>query len=397
MRLTCSGRICLTRPPSIAEFAIASSDVLLTAGSILDAGGDPFLDPVFLAAAERHGAAAPAMAWMPCHIAAQDADGSLLGLMPLYRRHHSFGDFSRDHGWAGAWQQMGHAYYPKLITSIPYTPATGPRFLLHRDAPRRETTQALIAAAIEQARAEGITMWQCLYTRAEELDLLREADCLLRPIVQYHWSNVDGWRDFDDFLGALTSKRRKEIRRERRRVAEQNIRIDVRHGDEFGAGDDALWAAIHRQYLTTFDRYGTPAAFTEGFFREVAAGLGRRFVAFIAFRDEQPVASAICYRSGDTLFGRHWGADEEIDCLHFELCQYQGIAYCLREGLRLFEPGAGGEHKVNRGFLPTRTWSAYWIGEPRLRNAVADFLGRESRAIDDYLATEEQSSPFRAG
>lgn len=358
----------------------------------LDAGGDPFLDPVFLAAAETHGAAAPAMGWQPCHVAAHAADGTLAGMMPLYRRSHSFGDFSRDHGWAGAWQQMGHAYYPKLVTGIPYTPATGPRFLLRADAPHAKTTRNLIAAALDLARAEGITMWQCLYTRAEELDLLREAGCLERPIVQYHWSNDSEWRDFDAFLDALTSKRRKEIRRERRRVAEQGIRIEVRHGNEI---DDFLWPHIHRHYLTTFERYGTPAAFTEAFFREVAAGLGRRFVVFIAYRGEQPVASAICYRGKDTLFGRHWGADAEIDCLHFELCLYQGIAYCLREGLRLFEPGAGGEHKVNRGFLPTRTWSTYWIGEPRLRKAVADFLARERRAIDDYIEAEAAGSPFR--
>jgi predicted N-acyltransferase len=364
-----------------------------------DAGGDPFLDPVFLAAAETHGAAAPAMGWQPCHVAAHAADGTLLGMMPLYRRSHSFGDFSRDYGWAGAWQQMGRAYYPKLVTGIPYTPATGPRFLLRRDAPRTQTAHALVSAALDLARAEDITVWQFLYARTEDLSLLREVGCLDRPIVQYHWTNAGPWHNFDEFLDALTSKRRKEIRRERRRVADQGIRIEVRHGNEI---DDGLWPHIHRHYLTTFERYGTPAAFTAAFFREVAAGLGRRFVAFIAYRDagggrgEQPVASAILYRSDDTLFGRHWGADEEVDCLHFELCLYQGIDYCLREGLHLFEPGAGGEHKVNRGFLPTRTWSAYWIGEPRLRGAVADFLARERRAIDDYIAAEAAGSPFRA-
>lgn len=360
---------------------------------MLDAGGDPFLDAVFLAAAETHGAAAPAMGWQPCHVTTHGADGSLTGMLPLYRRSHSFGDFARDYGWSGAWQQMGHRFYPKLVTGIPFTPATGPRFLLHPDAPREQTARSLIEAALDQARAEGITLWQILYARPDDLALLREAECLERPIVQYHWHKDAAWRDFDDFLNALTSKRRKEIRRERRRVAEQGIRIEVRHGNEI---DDALWPHIHRHYLTTFGRYGTPAAFTEAFFREVAAGLGQRFLVFVAFRGDSPVASAICYRSHDTLFGRHWGADEEIDCLHFELCLYQGIDYCLRHGLSLFEPGAGGEHKVNRGFLPTRTWSAYWIGAPRLRVAIADFFAREQRAIDDYIATEAAGSPFRA-
>ena len=355
------------------------------------AGGDPFLSPVFLEAAEIHGAAARPMGWQPCHVAARGADGALLGLMPLYRRTHSFGDFSRDHGWAQAWHQLGHAYYPKLVTGIPYTPATGPRMLLRADAPP-DTHRALIAATLDAARTEGISMWQTLYARREDIPVLEEAGCLPRPILQYHWQRGP-WRDFADFLDALTSKRRKEVRRERRRVAEQGIRVEVRHGDEI---DDALWPAIHRHYRTTFERYGTPHAFTEGFFRDVAAGLGRAFVVFIAFRGEAAIASAICYRSGDTLFGRHWGADEEADCLHFELCQYQGIDYCLREGLRLFEPGAGGEHKVNRGFLPTRTWSAYWIGEPRLRNAVADFLVRERRAIDAHMEAAAADTPYRA-
>ena len=363
----------------------------------LDGDGDPFLNPVFLEAAEIHGAAARPMGWQPCHVAARADDGSLLGVLPLYRRTHSFGDFSRDYGWAQAWHQLGHAYYPKLVTGIPYTPATGPRFLLRADAPE-ETRRALVAGAIDAARAAGITMWQVLYGRADDLALLEETGSLLRPVIQYHWQNPpDGqqaaWRDFADFLDALTSKRRKEVRRERRRVAEQGIRVEVLHGDEI---DDALWPALHRHYRTTFERYGTPHAFGEAFFREVAARLGRRFVVFVAFRGEAAIASAICYRNDDTLFGRHWGADTEVDCLHFELCQYQGIAYCLREGLSLFEPGAGGEHKVNRGFLPTRTWSAYWIGEPRLRATVADFFGRERRTIDDFMESSGGDTPYRA-
>ncbi|MBU0751495.1 MAG: GNAT family N-acetyltransferase [Gammaproteobacteria bacterium] len=366
-----------------------------TATGQLDGGGDPFLDPCFLEAAELHGAVSRAMAWQPCHVAACAEGGSLRGLMPLYRRNHSFGDFSRDYGWAQAWRQLGHDYYPKLVTGIPYTPATGPRFLLDAGASREDTVGALLAATIDLARAAGISVWQFLYGRSDDLAMLDATGFLLRPIVQYHWQRGQ-WRDFGDFLDALTAKRRKEIRRERRRVAEQGLRIEVRHGDELDTGDTKLWAAIHRHYQNTFERYGTPHAFTEGFFRDVAAGLGRRFVVFIAFRGELPVASAICYRDEHTLFGRHWGADEEIDCLHFELCQYQGIDYCLREGLQHFEPGAGGEHKVNRGFLPTRTWSAYWIDEPRLRRAVADFIGRERSAIDDYIEASIGESPFRA-
>jgi predicted N-acyltransferase len=373
----------------VPSFAEIGEDVTALAG-----GGDPFLDPVFLEAAELHGAAARAMGWQPCHLAARADDGRLLGTLPLYRRAHSFGDFSRDYGWAQAWQRLGRAYYPKLVSGIPYTPATGPRFLLRADAPG-ETRRALAAAAIDLAQDAGISVWQFLYARGEEIALLEETGALARPIIQYHWQNPadGGWRDFADFLDALTSKRRKEVRRERRRVAEQGIRVEVRHGDEI---DAAWWPALHRHYRSTFARYGTPHAFSEGFFRDVAARLGRRFVAFVALRGEAPVASAICYRSDDTLFGRHWGADEEIDCLHFELCQYQGIAYCLNEGLTLFEPGAGGEHKVNRGFVPTRTWSAYWIGEPRLHAAVADFLARERRAIDDFMASAAEDTPYRA-
>jgi len=379
------------------KIAAISSFAEIGDAAALAGGGDPFLDPAFLEAAELHGAVSRAMGWQPCHLAARADDGTLLGLMPLYRRTHSFGDFSRDHGWAQAWRQLGHAYYPKLVTGIPYTPATGPRFLLRADAPST-TRGALADAAIELARDAGITVWQLLYARAADRAPLEESGGLARPIIQYHWQNPpDGregaWRDFGDFLDAFIAKRRKEVRRERRRVADQGIRVEVRHGNEI---EEELWPSLHRHYRSTFERYGTPHAFGEGFFRDVAAALGRRFVAFVAFRGDVPLASAICYRGGDTLFGRHWGADAEIDCLHFELCQYQGIEYCLNEGLRLFEPGAGGEHKVNRGFVPTRTWSAYWIGEPRLRAAVADFLARERRAIDGFMAEAAGDGPYRA-
>jgi len=232
----------------------------------------------------------------------------------------------------------------------------------------------------------------------EEADraVLAEAGLLLRRGVQFHWLNK-GYRDFDDFLAGFSADKRKKLKRERRGVAETGVRVAVVHGDEI---PPEAWPAIHRQYCNTFRRHGNHPAFSEAFFHQVAAGLGRRMVVFLAYRGETdnaaPLASAICYRDGHTLYGRHWGADETVPGLHFELCYYSGIDYALREGLQRFEPGAQGEHKLARGFEPQATWSAYWIADPALGRAVARFLEREDAAMADYQAEMAQHLPFKA-
>jgi predicted N-acyltransferase len=237
----------------------------------------------------------------------------------------------------------------------------------------------------------GASCWQCLFVDEEDRALLAAAGLLMRRGVQFHWFNR-GFADFDDFLAGFTSAKRKKLKRERRAVTESGLRLEVRHGDDI---DDALWLAIHRQYRNTFIRYGNHPAFPPEFFSQVAQGLGRQVVVFLAFDGDTPMASAICYRDAETLYGRHWGTEIEIPGLHFELCYYQGIEYCIQHGLQRFEPGAQGEHKLARGFEPVPTWSGFWIADLQMRRAVADFIGREDTAMQDYEAETASRLPFR--
>ena len=357
----------------------------------LATGNDPFISRAFLGAAEATGAAGPRLAWQPMHLALRDETGQLAGLLPLYLREHSFGDFSRDWNWPAAWERSGRAYYPKLVTGAPHTPSPGPRLLVARDAGAAAQV-ALVEAALALTRELKASSWQCLFVREAESRSLQDAGLLLRRGVQFHWLNR-GYRDFADFLDGFTSEKRKKLKRERRAVAEAGLRIEARHGDEI---DAALWRDIHRHYRDTFLRHGNHPAFPPDFFARAGAALGRRMVVFLAWQAECPVASAICYRDDAALYGRHWGADIDCPGLHFELCYYRGIEYAIEHGLQRFEPGAQGEHKLARGFEPVPTWSAYWIADARLRGIVADFLAREGEAMLDYEAEMARHLPYKS-
>lgn len=358
--------------------------------TLLDHGDDPFASRAFLGTAEKVGAAGTAMAWQAQHLALHEG-GLLLGLLPLYLRSHSFGDFSRDWNWASAWQRAGLDYYPKLVSGMPYTPSPGPRLLVRQGLARDTVAPALIEAALEVTRRLGASSWQCLFVREDDRAQLAAAGLLMRRGVQFHWFNR-GYGDFDDFLAGFTADKRKKLKRERRAVAESGLRLEAMHGDEIGR---ELWPAIHRQYRDTFARYGNHPAFPLEFFIEAGALLARRLVVFVAFQGQTPVASAICYRDATTLYGRHWGSEIELPGLHFELCYYLGIEYCIRHGLQSFEPGAQGEHKLARGFEPVATWSGFWIADPGMRRAVADFIGREDAAMQDYEAETAAHLPFK--
>ena len=358
--------------------------------ALLDHGDDPFVSRAFLGTAEKVGAGGPALGWQARHLALYDGK-RLAGLLPLYLRSHSFGDFSRDWNWASAWQRAGLDYYPKLVSGMPYTPSPGPRLLVRRDMARESVAPALIEAALDLTRQLGASSWQCLFVEEEDRARLAAAGLLMRRGVQFHWFNRD-YRDFDDYLAGFTADKRKKLKRERRSVAESGLRLEARHGDEI---DAELWRAIHRQYRDTFARYGNHPAFPLEFFVEAGALLARRLVVFVAFQGQTPVASAICYRDAGTLYGRHWGSEIELPGLHFELCYYQGIDYCIRHGLQSFEPGAQGEHKLARGFEPVPTWSGFWIANPGMRRAVADFIVREGAAMQDYEAETANHLPFK--
>lgn len=377
------------------EILASAGDVAESDWQRLVTAGDPFVSRAFLGAAERCVTERGPLGWRPMHLALRDDAGRVAGLLPLYQRHHWYGDFAVDYGWGPAWQQAGLDYFPKLVSGVPFTPSPGPRLLVADDDP--EARAALIAAAIEVTAASGASNWQCLFVRESDRAALEAAGLLLRRGVQFHWLNR-GYRNFADFLATFTSEKRKKLKRERRAVSDAGLRVEARHGDEI---DAALWPAIHRHYRSTFERLGGYAAFTADFFRSVGAALGRRMVVFCAFdgeRPEQPVASAICYRDATdgALYGRHWGTDIDCPGLHFELCYHAGIEYAISHGLQRFEPGAQGEHKIARGFEPVSTWSAYWVADPRLRDAVARYLEREEGAMRDYQDEMAGHLPYRA-
>ena len=376
------------------QFHTSISDIAANLWDALNTNGSPFLSHAFLHEAERCGAVSAELGWHPAHITLTDNNGQLVGAQPLYLRTLSFGDFSHDWAWARASEQMGLRYYPKLVCGLPYTPASGARQLIHPAADHDSISRTLTDATLQLAVHEQASSVQYLYLSDDPAlrANLAEQGFLMRRGCQFHWHNA-GYTNFDDFLATFNADRRKKVKREQRRVSEAGLRIETRHGDEI---DQTLWQAIYPHYTSTFMRFGNHPAFSLDFFHNVGRKLGRQLVVFLA-RDEQDnvVAAAICYRSHDTLYGRHWGADADYHSLHFALCFYAGIDYCIREGLQHFEPGAQGEHKVSRGFEPTATWSAFHLGNPRLRSLIAPFLQREAQAVAQYQDEMAEHLPFR--
>ncbi len=365
-------------------------EIPATAWNALQGAECPFLRHEFLIALERHGAVGERHGWLPQHLAAYDDAGVLLGAVPLYLKDNSYGELVFDWAWADAYARHGLEYYPKLVAAVPYTPATGARLLLH-PAAGPAVHEALIAAGLERAQQLGVSSLHWLFPTALQRDWLEQAGFLCRTGYQFHWHNR-GYRDFEDFLAGLTAEKRKKLKRERRHPAEAGITLEVRHGDDMGAAE---WSAMHRFYRSTFERKSGMPTLNRACFEELGHTLGRALVLVLARHQGHYVAGAICFRGPDTLYGRHWGCDAEYPSLHFEACYYQGIDYCIREGLQHFEPGAQGEHKIARGFLPTETYSAHWIADPGFRAAIADFLTRERRAVTDHIAQLSSHSPYK--
>lgn len=356
----------------------------------LSDGRNPFLAHEFLSALEHHQCVGERYGWLPRHLAVYDRD-RLVGAAPLYLKDNSYGELVFDWAWADAYQRAGLRYYPKAVVAIPYTPATGPRLLVHPEADAVRVSDLLIESALELCRELQLSSLHWLFTNAADTERLQARGLLLRRGVQFHWHNP-GYRDFQDFLDTFTAEKRKKLKRERRRVLEQGIELRVVHGNEAG---DEEWRSAHGFYASTFDRKSGMATLSLDFFREIGRTMGERVVLVFAYAGKTPVACAINLRGPDALYGRHWGCSAEYHSLHFEACYYQGIDYCIRYGLKLFEPGAQGEHKITRGFVPTATWSAHWIADERFRTAIADYVQREAHAVSDYADTLNEHVPYR--
>ena len=353
---------------------------------------NPFLSHEFLSALERHDGVGERTGWLPWPIVCRDEQGALLGAAPLYLKFNSYGEFVFDWGWAEAYRRHNQPYYPKLVGAIPYAPITSPRLLLAPGQPRPdETARLLVEFALEESRRHRLSSLHWLFPESADLERLRAQGFLTRIGCQFHWQNR-GYRDFQDFLDGLTAKRRKNIQRERRLVREAGLELRVLSGPELS---EAQWQAVHGFYCSTFHRLGGVPTLTLPFFQEIATTLGERLLVVLAFAQGREVAAAISFRSDSALYGRHWGCQADYDSLHFEACYYQGLEYCIQNGLQRFEPGAQGEHKIYRGFLPTLTHSAHWIADPGFRQAIADFLDRETPAVCDYARQLLQRSPYR--
>lgn len=366
--------------PSLAQVGAAQWDALHDRRN-------PFVSHAFLAGLEQHGCLRPEWGWQPCHITLWRGD-ELAAAVPGYLKHNSHGEFVFDHAWADAYARHGLAYFPKWLGAVPYSPVTGPR-LLARDAADRRLLLEAIAAHV---RAQGLSSAHVNFHAAAE-DTAFDADWLRRADVQFQWQRRPGWQDFDGFLASMDHKHRKNIRQERARVARSGIGFRVVHGDEASAAD---LDAMHGFYLQTFAGYGNAPALTLPFLRHLATALPRHLVIFLAEQDGEPIAGALCLRGGDTLYGRYWGG-AALPGLHFETCYYQGIDYCLREGLQRFEPGAQGEHKLARGFLPTLVRSRHWVADAQFRQALREWCAREERDVARYAQALRRHSPFRDG
>lgn len=354
--------------------------------------GHPFLNPHFLRLLETHGAAGNEWGWQAQHLLAVDVSGAPVACLPLYLKNNSYGDFTGDWAWAGAYRQLGLSYYPKLFSGIPHTPASTPRFLLAPGPREAAVRTRLIAAAKSWAEAEGFSSWHVAFPGAEDQADLEAAGLLVSHDVQFHWLDR-GYGDFDGFLASYSAEKRRKVRAERRKVAESGLHLEVRHGHEV---DPSEWSDLHALYQSTFDKFNNHAVFSAECFAELGSALGDRMVVFIARQPQgPPEAVSICFRSQDTLYGRYWGCRSHYPGLHFELCFYQGITYCLARGLTCFEPGAGGEHKIARGFAPTTVACLHWIRDQKMRALIARHLKEQQHWVDEYRQEAASHLPFR--
>ena len=350
--------------------------------------GYPFTRHAWLAALERHGCVRQELGWEPCHLLGEDDQGRLLGAAPLYFKHHSYGEFVFDFAWADACQRAGKAYYPKLLNAIPFVPSVGPR--IGGADPAACTTMATQLATL--CEAQHITSLHSLFADEDSSALLKSQDLMERHDLQFHWYNP-GYADFTDFLSRLSSAKRKKLLRERRRVQEAGIHFSHRPARDLDAAD---WDHVHALYANTYFERGMPPYFNREFLEDIgnAPELDVRLIE--ARHEGRRVAVAITLAGADTLFGRHWGAEAHYHSLHFECCYYQGIELCLALGLKRFDAGTQGEHKLARGFVPVLTRSLHRIAWPPLADAVSQFLERERGFVAARLEELRQHSPYRA-
>lgn len=350
------------------------------------AEGHPLLRHEFLLALQETGCAAAETGWSPRFLALY-REQKLAAAMPLYLKFHSRGEYVFDMAWARAFAQHGLQYYPKLLSAIPFTPVPGPRLLA-----RNHQDRVLLARqAIELAEQNGLSSLHVLFPTEADRAALEEAGFMFRESIQFHWHN-EGYRDIDDFLARLTQKNRKKLKQDRKKSAQAGLRFRWLEGS---AIDEEVLAFFYECYVRTYFEHGNPPYLNRRFFERLLEHMPEHLLIVLACHGDEPVACALNIRGRDALYGRYWGTTQFISGLHFETCYMQAIEYCIAKGIRRFEGGAQGEHKLSRGMLPARTHSAHWVRDTRYAQAIADFLERETAMLEDYADELQAHSPYK--
>ncbi len=357
----------------------------------------PFAKHAFLSALETSNSANADTGWLGQHIIMKNKLGQTAGIAPMYLKNHSYGEYVFDHGWANAFEQAGGRYYPKLQISIPFTPATGPRLLVNRTATQHAKHddnviyQALLSACISRCEQVGASSIHVTFPNEFQAQILQSCGLMLRTGIQYHWKNR-GYSDFEDFLSSLTSRKRKQIRRERKEASASGLQFNVLSGDEI---KEHHWDAFYSFYQHTSGRkWGIPYL-TRDFFSLLGEKMSNQVVLMMVENGTRPIAGALNLKSDEILYGRNWGAIEFHKFLHFEVCYYQAIDYALAIGLKSVEAGAQGEHKLIRGYMPCQTHSAHWIANKSFRGAVEKYLEQETKNIGEEISFLDSLTPFK--
>ncbi len=354
---------------------------------------DPFLSHEFLLALETSHSVGAGTGWQPQHMTLEN-DGRLIAAMPLWLKTHSWGEYVFDQEWANAYARHGLVYYPKLVTAIPFTPASGARLIIDPEVKVSDIFPHIVHVLQSLCRQTGASGWHVLFPEEAEVLHWQQTGLEHRLGCQFHWLNHD-YTTFDDFLAGLNAKRRKEIRRERKRVHDQGIRLQRLTGDELTLEH---WTQFYRFYRDTYQRRsGHDGYLTEAFFFALHHSMRQHLLLVLAYDDsDTAIGGALCFYSDNTLYGRYWGALRDVECLHFEACLYQGIEFCIERGLQRFDPGAQGEHKIPRGFEPVLTHSFHYLQHEGFREAVAEFLTQEREGVRCYAKEARGLLPFKA-
>lgn len=354
------------------------------------AGKDPFVSHAYLYALQESGCATAQFGWQAQFVTLWH-DARLLGAMPLYLKMNSYGEHVFDFAWADAYHRHGLRYYPKLVCTIPFTPVTGKRLLVAPGSKGEGVRALLLSFALQFAKESGVSSLHCLFPDEADALLMQQQGMMLRQDVQFHWQNP-GYRDFDDFLAALSRDKRKRIKQERRKVNEAGIELQCITGDNATAEQ---WAFFASCYAHTRQIHHSPPALNDDFFQRIGATLPQHTLLVIATREGRMIASALNIVTENVLYGRSWGTFEFHSGLHFEACYYQAIEFCIAHNIKTFEGGAQGEHKLARGFLPVNTRSAHWLAHPEFARAVENYLQQETSAISEYVDELNDRSPFK--